>query len=91
MIDLNEFGALLDLPAPQAVGAQVAFDLEWNDSPIRLHGRVVRSNPRYDGESRVTWLEPVSYRVAVEFFDLAAQATTTLRELLRKAAPAGSE
>jgi hypothetical protein len=85
LVDLSEYGALLDLPLPQTIGNSVSFDLHWDDSAILMHGRVVRSTPRYEGSWRVEWMEPASHHVAVEFFDLAAQCTTTLRELLRKA------
>ena len=87
LIDLSEYGALLELPAGQPVGGRLTFDLHWDTTPILMHGRVVRSTPRYEGSWRVEWMEPDSYHVAVEFFDLAAQCATTLRELLRKAAP----
>jgi hypothetical protein len=56
--------------------------------PLLMHGRVVRSTPRYEGSWRVEWMEPLNYHVAVEFFDIAAQSTTTLRELLCKAGQA---
>jgi hypothetical protein len=85
LVDLSEYGALLELPEPQAVGGSISFDLHWDGTPILMHGRIVRSSPRYEGSWRVEWMEPVSHQVAVEFFDLAAQCTTTLRELLRKA------
>jgi hypothetical protein len=85
LIDLSEYGALLELPAPKPVGSALAFDLHWDGVPVRIQGRVVRSTPRYEGSWRVEWMEPVNFHVAVEFFDLAAQCTTTLRELLRKA------
>ena len=85
LIDLSEFGALLELPAPQTVGGSISFDLHWDGTPILMHGRVVRSTPRYEGSWRVEWMEPDNHHVAVEFFYLAAQCTTTLREILRKA------
>ena len=85
MIDLSEYGALLELSAPEPVGSRISFDLHWGDVPVPMHGRVVRSTPRYEGSWRVEWMEPINHHVAVEFFDLAAQCTTTLREVLRKA------
>lgn len=85
LVDLSEFGALLDLPAPGDVNSHLTFDLHWEGIPVRLHGRVVRSMPNYDGAARVAWMEPASYHVAVEFFDLAAQCTTTLHDVLQKA------
>jgi hypothetical protein len=85
LIDLSESGALLELPAPERVGSRISFDLHWDATPVAMLGRVVRSTPRYEGSWRVEWMEPIHYHVAVEFFDLAAQCTTTLRELLRKA------
>lgn len=85
LVDLSEYGALLELPSGQPVGEKVSFDLHWDASPIVMHGRVVRSTPRYEGW-RVEWMEPDGFHVAVEFFDLAAQCTITLRELLRQAA-----
>lgn len=85
VVDLSEFGALLDLPAPGEVNTQLAFDLHWDGIPVRLHGRVVRSTPNYDGASRVAWLEPASYHVAVEFFDLVGQCAITLQDVLQKA------
>lgn len=86
LVDLSEFGALFELPAGQPVGSKISFDLHWDNITILMHGRIVRSTPLYDGSWRVEWMEPLSHHVAVEFFDLAAQCTTTLRELLRKAA-----
>jgi hypothetical protein len=88
LVDLSEFGALFELPAAQPVGSKISFDLHWDATPILMHGRVVRSTPRYEGSWRVEWMEPDNHQVAVEFFDLAAQCTTTLRELLRKAVAA---
>jgi hypothetical protein len=85
LVDLSEYGALLDLPAPKEVNSQLSFDLHWDGHPVRLHGRVVRSHPCYEGGSRVVWMEPASYHVAVEFFDLEAQCTVTLRDVLRNA------
>jgi hypothetical protein len=85
LVDLSEYGALLELPGPERVGSRLSFDLHWDDAPLVMHGRVVRSTPRYEGSWRVEWMEPLNYQVAVEFFDIAAQSTTTLRELLRKA------
>ena len=85
LVDLSEYGALLELPAPERVGSRLSFDLHWDDVPLVMHGRVVRSTPRYEGSWRVEWMEPINYHVAVEFFDVAAQSTTTLRELLGNA------
>ena len=85
LIDLSESGALLELPSPERVGSRISFDLHWDGTPVPMHGRVVRSTPRYEGSWRVEWREPIHHHVAVEFFDLAAQCTTTLREVLRKA------
>jgi hypothetical protein len=90
LVDLSEFGALLDLPTPNDVDSHVSFDLHWENVPVRLHGRVVRSTPRYEGPWRIAWTEPASYHVAVEFFDLAAQCATTLRDLLQKASQGSS-
>ena len=85
LVDISELGALLELVSPQRVDSHIPFDLHWDAGPVRLHGRVVRSTPRYEGPERVTWMEPTSYHVAVEFFDVEAQSVTTLRDLLRKA------
>lgn len=85
LVDLSEFGALLDLPTPGVVSSVLTFDLHWDGIPVRLHGRVVRSTPNYDGPSRVAWMEPASHHVAVEFFDLAAQCAITLQDVLQKA------
>ena len=91
LLDLSEFGALLDLPAPEPVNSHISFDLHCDGGPVPLQGRVVRSTPRYDdGAWRVEWMEPLSYHVGVEFFDLAAQCATTLRALLRKASETSS-
>ena len=88
LIDLSESGALLELPAGQPVGQRVSFDLHWDATTILMHGRIVRSTPRYEGSWRVEWMEPASYHVAVEFFDVAGQCATTLRDILRTAAAA---
>ena len=85
LLDLSEYGALLELAAPEPVNSQISFDLHCEGGPVSLQGRVVRATPRYDGAWRVEWMEPQSYHVGVEFFDLAAQCATTLRALLRKA------
>ena len=39
LIDLNEFGALLELTSPEAVDSRLTFDLFWEGVPVRLHGR----------------------------------------------------
>ena len=90
LLDLSEFGALLDLPAPEPVDRHISFDLHCDGGPVTLQGRVVRATPRYDGAWRVEWVEPLSYHVGVEFFDLAAQCATTLRVLLQKASETSS-
>jgi hypothetical protein len=84
LIDLNEFGALLELPAPHDVTSHVTFDLYWEGVPVRLHGRVVRTTPCFDSDARVAWGEPASYHVAVEFFDLADQCAITLHDVVLK-------
>jgi hypothetical protein len=84
LIDLNEFGALLELPAPHDVDSHLTFDLFWEGVPVRLHGRVVRTTPCFDSDARVAWGEPASYHVAVEFFDLADQCAITLHDVVLK-------
>jgi hypothetical protein len=88
VVDLSESGALLELPAPADVNSHLSLDLHWEGIPVRLQGRVVRSTPCYEGASRVAWVDPAGYHVAVEFFDLAAQCAMTLREVLQKAGEA---
>lgn len=83
LVDINEFGARMELPVPMDVSARLTFDLYWKGVPIRLHGRVVRSAPCWDRDSRVTWGEPTSYQVGVEFFDVAAQCAVTLLEAVK--------
>jgi hypothetical protein len=82
LVDLNEFGARLDLPAPQDVNSRLTFDLHWEGVTVRLQGRVVRSTPHFDDEARLTWGEPASYHVALEFFDLAAECAITLHDVV---------
>ena len=92
LLDLSELGALLDLPAPHDVDSCASFDLHSDDGVVSLHGRIVRCTPRYDRLWRVAWVdpEPVSYHVAVEFFDAAEQSATTLLGILAKASHSSS-
>lgn len=83
LVDINEFGARMELPTPMDAASSVTFDLYWKGVPIRLQGRVVRSAPCWDRDRRVTWGEPASYHVAVEFFDMAAQCAVTLLEAVK--------
>ena len=83
LVDINEFGACIELPAPMDVARRLTFDLFWKGLPIRLHGRVVRSTAYWDRDRRVTWGEPASYHVAVEFFDVAAQCAVTLLDAVK--------
>jgi hypothetical protein len=83
LVDLNEFGALIDLPAPFEPDSRLSFDVFWEGSPIRLHGRVVRSTPSYERDSRLTWGEPSGYHVAVEFFDTATQSVIKLHQAVQ--------
>jgi hypothetical protein len=85
LVDLSEFGALLILPGACDVGSFVSFDLHLEDGDVRLHGRVVRCSPSYEEAWRLEWVEPSSYKVAVDFFDLDEQCLTTLQELFLKA------
>jgi hypothetical protein len=82
LVDLNEFGARLELPASQDVNSRLAFDLHWEGVTVRLQGRVVRSTPYFDDEARLTWGEPASYHVALEFFDLASECAITLHDVV---------
>jgi hypothetical protein len=84
LLDLSNLGALMELPTPNDVNSELAFDVCWEDSRVRLHGRVLRSTPCYDRQSRVTWGEPASYRVAVEFFGGASPRSTALQDLVRR-------
>ena len=84
LIDLNEFGALLELTSPEAVDSRLTFDLFWEGVPVRLHGRVVRTTPCFDADARIAWGEPASYHVAVEFFDIAHQCAITLHDVVLK-------
>ena len=88
LLNLSEYGALLDLPLAGVLHTQISFDLRLETGPVRLHGRIVRSTPHYDPMWRIEWLAPVSYHVAVEFIDLTSQSVTTLQQLLLKAASA---
>jgi hypothetical protein len=88
LLNLSEYGALLDLPLAGSLQTQLSFDLRLETGPVRLHGRVVRSTPHYDPMWRIEWLAPVSYHVAIEFIDLTSQCVTTLQQLLLKAAAA---
>jgi len=83
LVDLSEYGALLDLPGPAGIGSHVGFDLHWDASSVRLQGRVVRCSP-VDDMDRVAWAEPTSYHVAIDF-DLEARDTVRLQDLLRRA------
>jgi hypothetical protein len=91
LVDLNEFGARIELPAPQEVNSRMAFDLHWEGVTVRLQGRVVRSMPYFDEEARLTWGEPASYHVALEFFDLAAECAITLHDVVWKLSRASLE
>jgi hypothetical protein len=84
LLDLNYLGALMELPTPNEVNSELAFDVCWEDNRVRLHGRVLRSTPCYDRQSRITWGEPASYRTAVEFFEGASPRSTALRGLVRR-------
>ena len=84
LVDLNEFGACIELPAPQDVNSRVSFELKWEGVTVRLQGRVVRSTPYFDEEARLTWGEPASYHVALEFFDLAAECAIKLHDVVWK-------
>ena len=84
LVDLSEFGALLELPTPNAVDSHLHFDLQSEHGAVSLQGRVVRSTPHYETSFRVTWTEPTSYHVAVEFFDLGSQCAMTLKDLLKR-------
>jgi hypothetical protein len=90
LLDISESGALLELAKPEPVGSHIAFELHSEGGPVTLQGRVVRAIPKYDGAWRVEWQEPVSFHVGIEFFDLAAQCATTLRQILRKAGSAST-
>jgi hypothetical protein len=83
LIDLSEFGALLELPTHNPVDSHLQFDLQSEQGAVSLQGRVVRSTPRYETSFRVTWTEPTSYHVAVEFFDLGSQCAMTLKDVLK--------
>jgi hypothetical protein len=85
LVDLSEFGALLILPGAHDVGSLVSFDLHLEDGDVRLHGRIVRCSPSYEEAWRLEWVEPSSYKVAVDFFDVDAQCLTTLQDLFLKA------
>jgi hypothetical protein len=82
LVDLNEFGARLEMTAPQEVNSRLSFDLYWEGVTVRLQGRVVRSTPHFDDEARLTWGEPASYHVALEFFDLASECAITLHDVV---------
>ena len=82
LVDLNEIGACIELPAPQDVHGRVSIDLNWEGVTVRLQGRVVRSTPYFDEVARLTWGEPASYHVALEFFDLAAECAITLHDVV---------
>jgi hypothetical protein len=86
-MDTGASGTLVDLILPAAcdVGRVVSFTLRLADGDVRLHGRVVRCSPSYEEAWRMEWVEPSSYKVAIDFFDLDAQCLTTLQELFLKA------
>jgi hypothetical protein len=91
LVDLNEFGARLELPLTQEINTPMSFDLYWEGVPVRLQGRVVRSTPLFDANARLTWGEPASYHVALEFFDLAAECAITLHDVVWKLSRASVE
>ena len=91
LVDLNEFGARLELSVEQEVNTRVSFDLYWEGVPVRLQGRVVRSTPVFDATARLTWGEPASYYVALEFFDLASECAITLHDVVWKLSRGSTE
>ena len=86
LLDLSQFGALLALSSAHLINSRLTFDLYWEGIPVQLNGRVVRSTACYDGVERLTWDEPSSYHVAVEFFDVTAECAMTLHDVVRRAA-----
>jgi hypothetical protein len=85
LLDLSEFGAKLELPTSPAPESRVTLDLIWRDVPVRLNARVVRSTASFADQSRLTWGEPTSYHVAVEFFDVSAECAMTLHDVVLSA------
>jgi len=74
--NINEGGLFIETEEPPEIGAAVAleFQIPETDSPIQVHGRVVRIS---DGLGH----EPPG--MGVQFEDLDSEARSTINELIR--------
>jgi hypothetical protein len=81
LVDISEFGALVQLPVPQTIHDAITLEVEWEHATLQLAGRVVRSSPPpIDAPS-----PPVTdYYVAVEFAPLADAAGAAIRSIVRR-------
>jgi hypothetical protein len=81
LVDISEFGALVQLPVPQTIHTPITLDVEWEHATLQLSGRVVRSSPP-PGEAQRNAAGLADYYVAVEFAPLPEAADATLKRLL---------
>jgi len=82
LVNINEFGALLNLQEPADVGSYLSFDIHGEHGVVTLRGRVVRSTAVAE-RARLEWTDAAAYAVAVEFMELPEPAAA-VRKLVRK-------
>ena len=80
LVDISASGALVRVDRTADVDTDVTLDVEWGETVIQLHGRVVRTT-RASAGARTVWAEAAEYDVAVHFTGVSAQAREVLSRL----------